>query len=281
MAVSAGVALLGPEQGLAASGGGCCGGSAHAATPASQGHGDTPATQGHGAGGGCTCGAATLASAAAGEEHAAAHQGAKEAAAGLPRCPVMDEPVNLAVSVPTDDGPVFFCCKECIPKYQANPDKYAAKVAAQREVLAGRPKVQVTCPVSGEPADRKVFIEDAGEKVYFCCKGCINKYQGAPEKYKAALANSFTYQTKCPVMGEDIDPQAFTQTAGGTSIYFCCKGCDKKLFADPSKYAPNLDAQGYTFDAAEMKHAEAPAPSEPQAHAGHEHGHGGHGDHDH
>jgi len=196
--------------------------------------------------------------------------------AALPMCPVMGEPINLAVSFATDEGPVFFCCKDCVSKYQANPAKYATKVAAQRKAMAPRPKVQVTCPVSKEPVDQEVFVESNGKKVYFCCKGCVNKYQGDPNKYASALANSYTYQTKCPVMGEEIDPKSFTTAANGMNIYFCCKGCDKKFFKDPQKYAPNLVSQGFTVDAKEMMHAE-------DEHAGGDHDahdHGGH-DHDH
>lgn len=194
----------------------------------------------------------------------------------LPMCPVMGEPINLAVSVPTDEGPVFFCCKDCVSKYQANPAKYATKVAAQRKAMAARPKVQVTCPVSKEPVDQDVFVESNGKKVYFCCKGCVNKYQRDPSKYAAALANSYTYQTKCPVMGEEINPKAFTTAANGMNIYFCCKGCDKKFFADPAKYAPNLVAQGFTVNPKEMAHD----ASEETGHDHDAHDHGGH-DHDH
>lgn len=194
--------------------------------------------------------------------------------ASLPKCPVMDEPINLAVSVTTDNGPVFFCCKDCISKYKANPAKYAAKVAAQRRALADRPKIQVTCPVSKEPVDQDVFVDSNGKKVYFCCKGCVNKYQREPNKYTAVLANSYTYQTKCPVMDEEIDPKAFTTTAKGMNIYFCCKGCDKKFFKDPFKYAPKLVAQGYTVNPKEMTHGE-------DEHSGHSHGSHDHGGHDH
>lgn len=210
-----------------------------------------------------------------GQGHGDHQHGMKMSAeASLPKCPVMDEPINLAVSVATDEGPVFFCCKDCVPKYQANPAKYAAKVAAQRRALAERPKIQVTCPVSKEPVDTDVFIESNGKKVYFCCKGCINKYQADPGKYASALANSYTYQTKCPVMGEEIDPKAFTTSASGKNVYFCCKGCDKKFFKDPHKYAPNLVAQGFTLDAKDMTHDE-------DEHAGHDHDSHGHGGHDH
>lgn len=169
-------------------------------------------------------------------------------------CPVMgDEPVNLAISVPSDAGPIYFCCTECVAKYQANPSKYADKVSAQRAALAGRPKIQTTCPVSGEPAKQEFSTEHDGKKINFCCKGCAAKFQREPDKYKVNLANSYTYQTKCPVSGEEIDPQAFTTAANGAKIYFCCTSCEKKFFAEPTKYAPTLKAQGFVLDKLEMK----------------------------
>ena len=129
------------------------------------------------------------------------------------------------------------------------------------------------CPVSREQVDSKVFTEYKGTKVHFCCKGCIDKFLADPDKYRAALANSYTYQVKCPVTGEDIDPQARVGR-----IYFCCKSCDKKFSSNIDKYAPNLEAQGYRFDAGEMKHD---TPSQSGARnsgsSGHEHGGVGHG----
>ncbi len=204
--------------------------------------------------------------------------GAHAEEAALPNCPIMDEPINLAISVATDDGPVYFCCDGCIPKFQKNPAKYAAKVAAQRKALAHRAKAQVTCPVTGEPVKQKFFVESNGKKVYVCCKGCIGKYQRDPAKYASALANSFTYQTKCPVMGGDIDPTVFTKLSTGETIYYCCPGCDKPLRANPAKYNKNLVSQGITINWAAVKKADSG-----KGHGDHDHGHGadGHEDHDH
>ncbi|HNO78141.1 MAG TPA: YHS domain-containing protein [Phycisphaerae bacterium] len=185
------------------------------------------------------------------------------------RCPVTDEPINLAVGVQTADGPIFFCCKDCISKYQAKPAKYSAKVAEQRKSLADRPKTQVICPVSKDPVDQDISVESGGRKVYFCCKSCINQYRADPAKYASALANSFSYQTKCPVMGGDIDPKAFTTVSGGKPFYFCCDGCEKKFFKDPEKYTPNLTAQGFIVNPKEMVHGA-------DEHAGHDHGADGH-----
>ena len=203
------------------------------------------------------------------------HEHAQKGAAvyPFPNCPVTDEPINLAVSVDTNDGPVFFCCEGCISRYQASPSKYAGKIAGQRRTLAKRPKIQVTCPVSTDPVDQDIFVDKSGHKVFFCCKGCINKYEKNPAKYASALANSYTYQTKCPVMGEDIDPKAFTATVNGKRFYFCCKGCDKRFFEDPKKYAPNLGAQGFTVRAKAMSH-------DASDRSVHNHGSHDHGRHD-
>ncbi len=196
--------------------------------------------------------------------------------AAVPKCPVMDEPASLALSVATDDGPVFFCCKGCMPKYQKDPGKYAAKVAAQRKALAKRAKVQVTCPVSKEPIDQKVFAENNGKKVYFCCKGCVGKYQSNPAKYAAALAGSYSYQTICPVMGGKIDPTVSTTLSTAETIYYCCPGCDKPLRENPAKYNKNLAAQGILVNWAEVKKTDGG-----KGHDGHDHGSHGHGDHGH
>ncbi len=194
--------------------------------------------------------------------------------AAVPKCPVMDEPANLALSVQTDDGPVYFCCDGCAPKYQANPGKYASKVAAQRKALAGKAKVQVTCPVTKEPVDKKVFVESNGETVYLCCKRCVGKYQGDPAKYASALANSYTYQTTCPVMGNPINPKVSTTLSTGETIYYCCPMCDKSLRDDPAKYNKNLVAQGILVDWAEVKKAGGKGGDD-------DHGSHGHDGHDH
>lgn len=163
-------------------------------------------------------------------------------------CPVSGAPANLAISTPTKEGPVFFCRKECVAEFRANPGKYATGAAAQRSVLASRPRVQVKCPVSGDPADPKITLGGEGQKVAFCSDDCRKKYAADPSRYASALANAYTYQTKCPVMKEPINPASFVKLPSGQTVYFCCKGCDEKLLAEPAKYAPVLLEQGFTFD---------------------------------
>lgn len=163
-------------------------------------------------------------------------------------CPVMGEPANLYVKTEMPEGPVYFCCGKCIEKFKGNPAKYKEKAEEQRKLVAQLPKTQVTCPISDHPVDPKVSATVNGEKVEFCCKKCIAVLEKDPAKYKAKLAASYTYQTKCPVSGEPIDPTASTKLSTGETVYFCCQKCPAKFKADPSKYAKALEAQGYMLD---------------------------------
>lgn len=208
-------------------------------------------------------------------------QSAYAGEAKLPICPIMGEPINLAVSTETKDGPVYFCCKGCIKKYHEESAKYAGDVDKQRKALGALPKVQVKCPVTGEPADPKVYTEHNGKKVSFCSKGCIKKYTNDSSKYAAALANSYTHQTVCPVMDEPINPLSFSELPSGETVYYCCKGCIKKFMGSPENYVSKLQVQGYSISAKKIK---AATKKHDDSHDGHDHGdHEGHGhdDHDH
>jgi len=193
--------------------------------------------------------------------------GAEDQVAALPNCPITGEPIDFSVSTDTAEGPVYFCCKGCIKKYKANPQKYAKLVADQRTILSKREKIQVKCPVSGEEIDEQVTADYNGKKVAFCCKSCKKKFVADPAKYQARLASAYTYQTKCPITGETITPSSFTVLPTGETIYYCCNGCDKKFRSNIEKYAPGLAAQGIHLDVAKLKKAMA----EGKAHHGHGH----------
>jgi YHS domain-containing protein len=208
--------------------------------------------------------------------HDAKHGKHEEKGSKLPLCPVMGDPVDFSVKTMTDDGPVYFCCENCIEKFNKKPQKYAPKVAAQRTALKKLERVQVNCRVSGNPIDGKTFAMVDGQGVYFCCKNCVAKYEKDPAKLKAKLEASYTYQTRCPVMGAEIDPAAFVDLPTGQRVYFCSQGCDDKLLKDPEKYAAKLAAQGINVDVSKLKGGQGQHAGE-----GHgSHGHGGHeGDH--
>jgi len=171
----------------------------------------------------------------------------------LPDCPVMGEPIDFTISSSTKQGPVFFCCTGCIKKYGKNAEKYAEKVAKMREVLADFPKIQVNCPVDGKPANKKFSTKHQGTDVHFCSSDCKDKFNSSSEQYAEALVNSYTYQTKCPVMGDEIAPGSFGIMPTGQKIYYCCDMCDKQLREDPAKYKKTLAAMGIYINPAKIK----------------------------
>lgn len=195
---------------------------------------------------------AGLAGAQDGGAERAGSTGAKEAA-GLPRCPMMDEPIDFTAMTMTDDGPVYFCCVDCIEQFKADPAKHAADVRAQREALAKRPRVQVACPLEGGPISEDAYTQVGGQKVYFCCENCKARYESDPAKYAGKLEASYTYQTRCPVSGDEIDPASSIELAGGQRVYFCCGRCGAKLLAEPDKYIERLQRQGYMYRAKDLK----------------------------
>ena len=165
-----------------------------------------------------------------------------QAPAKAPRCPVMtDEVIDINTFIDTEDGKrIYFCCSSCPRKYNRTPARYEAAVKAQQRMLVSIPKTQVTCPVSGRAVDPKVSIDHDGKKVYFCCTNCVGKFKSDPGQYKNKLLDCYTFQTKCPVMGEGIDPTSFSALASGEKVYYCCDGCADKFLADTTKYGAKM-----------------------------------------
>ena len=48
---------------------------------------------------------------------------------------------------------------------------------------------QTVCPVMGGKINKSIYTEYQGQKVYFCCGGCVGKFEKEPEKYISKLNN--------------------------------------------------------------------------------------------
>ncbi|MBN1576791.1 MAG: hypothetical protein JW913_09580 [Chitinispirillaceae bacterium] len=44
-------------------------------------------------------------------------------------------------------------------------------------------KPQTTCPVTGDPIDKKLYVDYQGKRIYVCCSQCIASVKKDPEKY--------------------------------------------------------------------------------------------------
>jgi YHS domain-containing protein len=133
------------------------------------------------------------------------------------KCPVMDEPLGSMgqpVKLLVNGKPIFLCCKGCVKKVEADPQKYLTQVYGDA--------VLPTVASGGEEVRPGVF-----------------KVTAADQPFIAA-------QKLCPVMDEPLDGMGgpYRVTAEGRAIYICCPGCAKKIAASPQKYFAILQAKG-------------------------------------
>jgi hypothetical protein len=121
-------------------------------------------------------------------------------------------------------------------------------IAASHKALAAHmpPLVNARCPVSGEPVDPASLSPERtrlheGKRVGFCCPACPARWdemsdeqkREALEKAGAATepadADAGVVNTRCPMMGTEIDPENvpenLTRPYKGKTIGFCCGGC--------------------------------------------------------
>ncbi len=105
-------------------------------------------------------------------------------------CPVMknDEVVGSNTKYSDHNGQrYYFCCPGCKPAFEKNPEIYLGKMVVPGNIVkAEGDEKQFVCPVSGETAPLMKdteYSDHQGKRYYFCCAGCIPKFEAEPEKY--------------------------------------------------------------------------------------------------
>ncbi|MEW6356261.1 MAG: YHS domain-containing protein [Planctomycetota bacterium] len=126
---------------------------------------------------------------------------------------------------------------------------------------------QTKCPVMGGDINKEVYVDFQGQRIYFCCGACPDKFKADPEKYMEKFEKEGvlleSVQENCPVMGGKIDKGVFVDYKG-RRVYFCCPGCPEKFRAEPEKYLKKLETKSEIKD---------------DTKAGEHEGHSGHGGH--
>ena len=136
---------------------------------------------------------------------------------GLPFTVFLDEDGKVANDYNVEGIPVILVVD---PKgaitYRANFTPYATLVKEAKAALAERKtkpspettagKAQTRCPVSGSSIDESVFTDYKGQRIYFCCAGCVETFEKDPEKYLKKMADEGVTSKKvvtiCPKCGQ-------------------------------------------------------------------------------
>ena len=90
------------------------------------------------------------------------------------------------------------------------------------------------CPVAGnKPAKAGTEVDYKGGKVFFCCQNCPKAFAANKEKYAAKanmqlVATKQAKEVKCPLSGQDLNPDTAIDVAG-VKVCFCCNNCKGKV----------------------------------------------------
>lgn len=139
-------------------------------------------------------------------------------------CPVTGQPVDWNIVERFRHRWVYFATEAARDKFTEDPFEYADGIAAQWE--ANHPlRLQVTCPVTGKPVDRDVYVGTGLDAVYFADEAAKRKWAENPDKHRQKLTEEcYTYQTRCAHSGQLIDP-AVNLKIDERVVYFFCPMC--------------------------------------------------------
>ena len=172
-----------------------------------------------------------------------------------------DEQAVADLSVDYKEGKVYFCCEDCLAKFQAamkqDDNPYAVK-ANHQLVLTGQYE-QKRCPMSGGELDANIAAQVGGTKIGFCCEHCQSKVEAADGLAakaelvfsNAAFAKGFTVKkpelklagVKCMMMPQKAVNEKFSVDYLGHKVFFCCNRCKAKYSKDPESYTARANHQ--------------------------------------
>ena len=110
------------------------------------------------------------------------------------------------------------------------------------------------CPVMGSKGvveSNTKYSDVDGKRYYFCCPGCLPKFEANPSQYidqlilpgnVVAVSDEAT-TILCPVSGKEaqMNEQFGFSDYDGSRYYFCCSDCKSKFDQNPSKYTKDFE----------------------------------------
>ncbi len=120
-------------------------------------------------------------------------------------CPVMGMPINKSIFVDYEGKRIYFCTADCPNEFKKDPAKYIKKLEDAGVTLEKSPgvtgKPQTKCPILGGTIDKSVFVDYQGQRIYFCCDGCPQKFKEDPDKYIKKFQDEGIVLEKSPTKG--------------------------------------------------------------------------------
>lgn len=88
-----------------------------------------------------------------------------------------NKPVNVEKHAKYKEGNVYFCCNNCLGKFEKMNDEEKTKLAAKanNQLVATKQYAQEVCPFTGKELNDDTAIKVNGAEVKFCCNNCKGK----------------------------------------------------------------------------------------------------------
>jgi uncharacterized protein len=106
-----------------------------------------------------------------------------------PVCGMQVETANAPASVLHDGHRVYFCSDHCRHRFEADPERFAVRGAADDAPEAGSAGTAVdpVCGMQVDPAHPGATTEWSGTTYSFCCDGCRQRFDADPDAYAAPV----------------------------------------------------------------------------------------------
>lgn len=98
---------------------------------------------------------------------------------GNTKCPVMGKAAKPDMTADQGGVRMHFCCGNC-PKKVAKDPAPAYKALGYGYIPSVVDLRNAACPTSGKATDEKVFADQDGIRVHFCCPDCIGAFEKDP-----------------------------------------------------------------------------------------------------
>lgn len=157
-------------------------------------------------------------------------------------CPVTGQAVDRAQVSRFRGKWVYFATEAARQKFEHDPYEFADRVQAQWE--ADPPlRVQIKCPVTGEPPAADIYVGAGDSAVFFATEDAKQKWLTDSKPFARRLeAECYTFQTTCGACRGEINLAA-KRDFGGRTVYFCCPGCAGEFAKDEAAGLKRVEEQ--------------------------------------
>ncbi len=106
----------------------------------------------------------------------------------------------------------YFCNSNCEQRFREAPDQFTALEDQPFKILGApvKPALDPVCGMSVDPKTAAASVDYQGQKYYFCCRSCEDRFASAPERFLGRTGPAKPEAAMEPAQRRTADPLAKT-----------------------------------------------------------------------